>query len=96
MAKPPRNIGAPPIFHRETFNELMLKRFEENGRLNKADRGWNSAGKAAKALAEDYQAKYPMERVPKSSWLKSFMRTFLEEHPDLDLEEPRRRRPKRS
>ena len=94
MAKPPDNIGAPPVYDAETFEEVLLELFKTNGRLNKADPIWNSAGKAVKALAEAYQERYPKDRVPGETWRKNFVRKFLDVHPEFDLTEPRRRRPK--
>lgn len=94
MARPPHKIGAPPTYDPETFERVLLKLFEANGRLDKADPTWNTAGKAAKALAEEYQNRYPNDPVPGDSWRKAFVRKFLDLHPELDLVEPRRRRPK--
>ena len=94
MAKPPDNIGAPPTYHPEFFEDVLLKLFKNNGRLNKADPLWNSAGKAVKALAEAYQEKYPKDRVPGETWRKNFVRSFLDARPEYDLIEPRRRRPR--
>lgn len=94
MAKPPDNIGAPPIYDPEIVGDVLLELFNKNGRLDKTDPSWNSAGKAAKALAEAYQEKYPNDRVPGDTWRKKFVRNFLDAHPEYDLIQPRRRRPK--
>lgn len=89
-----QKLGAAPVYDAETFEQLALQLFDENGRLSKDDPDWNCPAKFCKALAKAYQAKYPkVGRIPKQSWLKKFSRSFLLRYPELDLVNPRQRKP---
>jgi len=89
-----QNLGSVPVFDAETFEQLAIKLFDDNGRLRKDDPDWNCPAKVCKALAESYQARYPKaKRVPGATWLKDFVKSFLGRHPDLNLSQPRQRKP---
>lgn len=87
-----KKLGSVARHHKETIEALTLALFKKNGRLSPDDPEWNCAAKVSQAIAEAYEAKYPATCGPQDTWRKEFVRCFLDRHPELDLEVPRRRR----
>lgn len=85
-------LGTVCRYHKGTFDDLALGLFRKNGRLVPTNPNWNCAAKVSKAIAEVYQSEHPDADVPEDTWRKKFVRSFLDRHPELDLEVPRRRR----
>lgn len=88
----PMRIGTVPTYDVDLFESLLTEIFKERGQLKANDPRWNCYARVVMVLAEAHQDKYPDENVPGDTWLKEFVKRYLNSNPHLDLVVPRRRR----